>query len=66
MSKQLDLQIMNDAADFSPEYFDLLSLVARQAMSALEITVPKDADGNFNSSDVMAFMKNMGSIGEGG
>ncbi|KLO07710.1 hypothetical protein SCHPADRAFT_836241 [Schizopora paradoxa] len=65
-SIQLDLQITNDAATISTEYVDLLSLVSRQAMSALEITVSKDASGNFNASDVMIFLKDMGSVSEGG
>ncbi len=65
-STQLDDQIKGDAAKFSLGYSDLLSLVARQAMSALEITVSKNSDGSFNSSDIMAFMKDMGNIGAGG
>ncbi|KLO10459.1 DUF1793-domain-containing protein [Schizopora paradoxa] len=65
-STELDLQIMNDTANISTEYYDLLTLVSRQAMSALEITVAKDDDGNFNSSDIMAFLKNMGGVGNGG
>ncbi|KLO08004.1 DUF1793-domain-containing protein [Schizopora paradoxa] len=64
-SKQLDSQILNDATKVSSSYGDLLSLVARQAMSAIEITVSKNADGSFNSSDVMAFMKDMGNVGAG-
>ncbi|KLO10456.1 DUF1793-domain-containing protein [Schizopora paradoxa] len=65
-STQFDLQIANDAANISPQYYDLVSIISRQAMSALEITVSKDVNGNFNSSDVMAFLKNMGNIGDGG
>ncbi len=57
---QLDNQITGDALKLSLNYPDLLSLVARQAMSALEITVSKNADGSFNSSDIMAFMKDDG------
>ena len=64
-SKQLDSQILNDASKISSSYGDLLSLVARQAMSAIEITVSKNSDGTFNSSDVMAFMKDMGEVGAG-
>lgn len=66
LSTQLDSQIINDAAKISPNYPDLLSLIARQAMSAIEITVSKSADGSFNSSDIMAFMKDMGDVGAGG
>lgn len=63
---QLDFQIVNDAMKISLDYPDLLSLVARQAMSAIEITVSKNADGSYNSSDIMAFMKDMGDVGAGG
>ncbi len=35
-------------------------------MSALEITVSKNSDGSFNSSDVMAFIKDMNDDGTGG
>ncbi len=66
LSTQLDDQIINDAENISPLYSDLLSLVARQAMSALEITVSKNSDGSFNSSDVMAFIKDMNDDGTGG
>lgn len=57
---------MNDARYVSTDYPDLLSLVSRQAMSAIEITVLKNVDGSFNSSDIMAFMKDMGDVGAGG
>lgn len=65
LSTQLDSQIISDATNVSLDYPDLLSLVARQAMSAIEITVLKNADGSFNTSDVMAFMKDMGDVGAG-
>ena len=65
VSMALDFQIMSDASKISSEYYDLLSLISRQAMSALEIAVSKDTEGNFNSSDVMAFLKNMGDVGDG-
>ncbi len=65
-SAQLDNQITGDALKLSLNYPELLSLVTRQAMSALEITVSKNPDGSFNSSDVMAFMKDMGNVGAGG
>lgn len=66
LSTQLDSQIINDATKISLDYPDLLSLVARQAMSAIEITVSKNADGSYNSSDIMAFMKDIGDVGAGG
>ncbi len=65
-SEQLDTQILADAQNVSSNYGDLLSLVARQAMSAIEITISKNTDGSLNSSDIMAFMKDMGSVGAAG
>ena len=38
----------------------------RQAFSAIEITVSKDSSGNFNLSDVKAFMKCMDNAGSEG
>ncbi|KLO07007.1 DUF1793-domain-containing protein [Schizopora paradoxa] len=60
LAKQLDSQIINDSTDISQSYADLLSLVTRQAMGAIEITISKNVDGSFNSSDIMAFMMDMG------
>lgn len=45
---------MGDAAKISPEYVDLVSLVARQVMGAIDIT-------GSNATDVKAFMKDIGS-----
>ena len=53
------------AQNISSNYADLLSLITRQAMSAIEITVSKNPDGSFNSSDIMAFMKDTGTVGAG-
>ncbi|KLO07712.1 DUF1793-domain-containing protein [Schizopora paradoxa] len=62
-ANQLDTKIMKDASDISSAYSDLLSLLTRPATSALEITVSTNPNGTFNSSDVMAFMKDIGSVG---
>lgn len=58
-----DNQISADALHYSQEYADLLTISTRQALSALEITLVQSTDGTWNSTDVKAFMKNMGSIG---
>ncbi|KLO07713.1 DUF1793-domain-containing protein [Schizopora paradoxa] len=65
-ASRLDSQISTDALKTSSKYSELLSLVARQAVSSIEITVSKNVDGSFNSSDIMAFMKDMGNVGVGG
>ncbi len=49
----LDKKIMDDAANVSPHYVDLVSLSVRQTMGGLDITVPD----NKNTSDVKIFMK---------
>lgn len=35
-------------------------MTARQALAGVEITVSKTEDGNWNASDVMSFMKDIG------
>ncbi|KAL5494568.1 hypothetical protein ACEPAI_29 [Sanghuangporus weigelae] len=61
----LDNQILGDASKISNNYGDILSLSTRQAMGALEYTLSK-ANGALNTSDVKAFIKDMGGIGSGG
>lgn len=55
----LDAKIMGDAAKISPQYVNLVSLVARQVMGAVDITVPLEASDDM--LDVSAFMKDIGS-----
>ncbi|KAL5533549.1 hypothetical protein ACEPAG_9 [Sanghuangporus baumii] len=61
----LDSDILGAASQISGNYADILSLSTRQAMGALEYTLVK-SHGSFNTSDVKAFMKDMGGIGSGG
>ncbi|KAK0500754.1 hypothetical protein EDD18DRAFT_1434674 [Armillaria luteobubalina] len=55
----LDNKIMSDARQISDSYVDLVTLAARQAL-AIDITVSKDSKGQWNTSDVMTFMKDVG------
>ncbi|RPD75338.1 DUF1793-domain-containing protein [Lentinus tigrinus ALCF2SS1-7] len=56
-----DERITADAAKISPQYVNLVSLVARQVMGALEITVPGgSAIGARSATDVKVFMKDIG------
>ncbi|KAK0199092.1 hypothetical protein F5146DRAFT_120113 [Armillaria mellea] len=55
----LDNKIMSDARQISDNYADLVTLAARQAL-AVDITVSKDSKGQWNTSDVMTFMKDVG------
>ena len=61
-SIELDNTLLAAANSISSDYAGLISLVTRQAMSAIEYTVNRD---NLNISDVKAFMKDMGGVGSG-
>ncbi len=51
---------MADAAKISPQYVDLVSLVARQVMGAIDITVLGQSGNTTDATDVKAFMKDIG------
>jgi hypothetical protein len=59
-AKQLDSKILQDAAPISGLLGDLVALATAQVYGSIQLTVGTDASGNFNKSDVMAFMKNVG------
>jgi hypothetical protein len=59
-AQQLDSKILGDAATVSGALGDLVSLATAQVYGSIQLTVGFDASGNFNKSDVMAFMKNIG------
>ncbi|KAH9077812.1 hypothetical protein EDB83DRAFT_2514525 [Lactarius deliciosus] len=59
-AQQLDLKILRDTATISGALGDLVSLATAQVYGSIQLTVGLDASGNFNQSDVMAFMKNIG------
>ncbi|KAJ7073128.1 hypothetical protein C8F01DRAFT_269171 [Mycena amicta] len=56
----LDDKILADASAISQEYADLVSLGLRQALAGVEITVSNGSNGGYNTSDVLAFMKDLG------
>lgn len=62
----MDASIRSAGSQISGDYADLLTLSLRQVMSAVEITVTKGSDNQWNTSDVKSFMKNMGSVGSSG
>ena len=62
----LDDQILRDGSQISTNYYDLLALTTRQAMGSLDITIVRDGSGNWNKSDVKAFLRSAGRIGSGG
>jgi hypothetical protein len=59
-AQQLDQRVLQDAASISGLYGDLLSLAIAQTYGSTQLTIGFDATGNFNKSDVMMFMKNVG------
>jgi hypothetical protein len=59
-AQALDQRILKDAASVSNLLGDLVSLAVPQVYGSAQITVGRDANGNFNKSDVMMFMKNVG------
>jgi len=59
----IDNAVRSDGMAVSPEYADILALSLRQVMASMEITVSVGSDGQWNTSDVMSFMKNMGALG---
>ncbi|KAK0441136.1 hypothetical protein EV421DRAFT_751118 [Armillaria borealis] len=58
----LDNKIISEARQISDNYADLVALATRQAL-AVDITVSKDSDDQWNTSDVMTFMKDIGDSG---
>jgi hypothetical protein len=59
-AQQLDSKILQDAAQISELLGDLVALATAQVYGSTQLTIGTDASGNFNESDVMAFMKNFG------
>ncbi|CCM05442.1 uncharacterized protein FIBRA_07661 [Fibroporia radiculosa] len=59
-AEDLDNQLMQASSSISNEYSQVVSLAARQTFGSMDITVANGTDGNWNTSDVMIFMKNMG------
>jgi hypothetical protein len=59
-AQALDQRILQDAASVSNLLGDLVSLAVPQVYGSAQITIGTDANGNFNKSDVMMFMKNVG------
>jgi Domain of unknown function (DUF4965) len=52
-----DSKVAADAAEISTYYAAVVALSIRQAFAATEITISKAADGSWNTTDVMVFLK---------
>ncbi|KAI0737544.1 DUF1793-domain-containing protein [Daedaleopsis nitida] len=57
----LDAQIHADASEVSADYAAIAALSVRQAFAATEITVGKNFDGSYDTSNVLTFMREMSS-----
>ncbi|OCH90332.1 DUF1793-domain-containing protein [Obba rivulosa] len=62
-AQDLDQNLVQAAANISSQYVDLVSLAARQAFAGLDITISNGTDGQWNTSDVKIFMKDVGNTG---
>ncbi|GBE81170.1 Glutaminase A [Sparassis crispa] len=62
-SVTLDEKILQDASAISADYGDLVSLAARQTFGGIDITVSNGTDGQWNTTDVKIFMKDIGTSG---
>lgn len=60
---EMDAQLESDAGKFTADYAALVSLVARQALSSMDITIKQNSDGTWDTSDVTAFVDNTGGAG---
>ncbi|KAH9035864.1 hypothetical protein EDB84DRAFT_1269293 [Lactarius hengduanensis] len=58
-AQKLDQKILQGAASFSGPLGDLVSLMTAEIYGNTQLTVATDASGEFNKSDVMAFMRDM-------
>ncbi|KAI0771550.1 DUF1793-domain-containing protein [Trametes elegans] len=58
-----DAKVDSDATKISADYASVVALSIRQGFAATEITVSRNGDGGFNTSDVLMFMKEISSDG---
>ena len=62
-AESFDSKLLSAGSAISSDYADLLALTTRQVLGSLDITLALGSDGNWNFSDAMVFMKNMGAAG---
>ncbi|KNZ58846.1 hypothetical protein VP01_184g4 [Puccinia sorghi] len=62
---EMDTKILDDARRLAgDDYAAIVSLSARQAVGAMELTIGKDSAGNFDPTDVAIFSKEISSNGD--
>lgn len=52
-----DSKVSSDANAISSNYAGIVDLSLRQALGATEITISKESNGSWNTSDVLVFLK---------
>ena len=59
-AQRLDQKILQGSTSVSGLFGDLVSLATAQVYGSTQLTIGTDSSGNYNLSDVMMFMKNIG------
>ncbi|KAJ6539468.1 hypothetical protein B0H19DRAFT_960516 [Mycena capillaripes] len=62
-NSKFDSQVQSDAMAINADYAAIVALSIRQTLGATEITISRNSDGSFNTSDVLLFMKEISSDG---
>ncbi|KAF5390581.1 hypothetical protein D9757_002679 [Collybiopsis confluens] len=62
-AKAFDAKVQSDASAISTEYVGIVELSIRQSLGANEITISKESNGSWNTSDVIVFLKEISSDG---
>jgi hypothetical protein len=61
-AQQLDGKIIEDSESVAQYLSGLTSLALAEVYGSMQLTISTDGHGNFNKSDVMMFMKNIGGV----
>ena len=56
-AQTFDTKLQSDASAISNDYAEIVALSVRQAFGAMEITISKNGDNTWNTSDVLVFLK---------
>lgn len=58
-AQAFDKQVESDASAISSNYAGIVQLSIRQAFGAMELTISRNSDGSWNTSDTLMFLKGM-------
>ncbi|KAJ7583013.1 hypothetical protein C8J56DRAFT_1056024 [Mycena floridula] len=62
-ANKLDQRVETDASKISADYAGIVALSIRQSLAANELTISKNPNGSWNTSDILYFMKEISSDG---